>query len=64
MNVDIKASGDDKGQSKGLCGRMTGNVLQNLLIRETTKTYHTNGAFWQKYPTFSDSWKYVNHFVP
>lgn len=62
MNVDIKASGDDEGQSQGLCGRMSGDMSQNLLIRETSKTCQTSGNHWQKYPIFSNSWKYV-HFL-
>lgn len=60
MNVNIRGSGDDNEQSQGLCGRMSGNKLQNLLIRGTNKTHHTSGTSWQKYNTFSDSWKYVN----
>ncbi|XP_063442694.1 uncharacterized protein LOC134722994 [Mytilus trossulus] len=61
MNVDIKASGDDEGQSQGLCGRMSGNMAQNLLIRETFKTCHTSGYHRQKYPIFSNSWKVKNN---
>ncbi|XP_076113416.1 uncharacterized protein LOC143081066 [Mytilus galloprovincialis] len=61
MNVDIKASGDDEGQSQGLCGRMSGDMSRNLLIRETSKTCQTSGNHRQKYPIFSNSWKVENN---
>ncbi|XP_071176210.1 von Willebrand factor D and EGF domain-containing protein-like [Mytilus edulis] len=60
MNVEVRGSGDDKGQSQGLCGRMTGHITDNMLIRGTNKTDNT-GSSWTKFPTFSDSWRKVLH---
>lgn len=61
MNVEVRGSGDDKGQSRGLCGRMTGDTTENMLIRGTNKTDKTGGS-WRKYKQFSDSWRKVHFY--
>lgn len=58
MNVEVRGSGDDKGHTQGLCGRMTGDTADNMLIRGTNTTDNSGGS-WRRYQAFSDSWRKV-----
>ncbi|CAG2250788.1 unnamed protein product [Mytilus edulis] len=58
MNVEVRGSGDDKGQTQGLCGRMTGDTTDNMLIRGTNTTDNSGGS-WRRYKAFSNSWRKV-----
>lgn len=61
MNVEVRGSGDDRGQSQGLCGRMTGDTKDNMLIRGTNTTDNSGGS-WRSYNKFSESWRKVLHY--
>lgn len=59
MNVNIRGSGDDVGFSQGLCGRLANDTSKNLYIRNTNKTFKSNGDSWYRPKEFSDSWRPV-----